>query len=199
MNKKEELALFLGMLSGDGCLSIGHNGEGYRHYPIQFCNTEKDKVLLFDNLFFELFGIRGKISSRRRLNRKEIWHFLKYSVKIVNELKEMGFPEGLKRDILRIPQIVKSGTKREKLAFVHGVIITDGCIRKDGRITFHTGSKLFLEDISKLIEEFISCEKPVKEFIQKEKYRSYQLYLNKHEGDIILSTSPCATMVLGRS
>ena len=52
MNKKEKLALFLGMLSGDGCLSISHNGEGYRNYPINFCNTNKEIVKLFDDLFF---------------------------------------------------------------------------------------------------------------------------------------------------
>mgnify|MGYP001559461746 CR=1 FL=1 len=80
MNKKEKLALFIGMLSGDGCLSIKHNGEGYRDYPIDFCNTDKSKVTLFDNLFYDLFGIRGRISSRKRAkNRKRIWHFLQAS------------------------------------------------------------------------------------------------------------------------
>ena len=44
MNKKEKLALFLGMLSGDGCLPIKHSGEGYRDYVIQFYNCNKDLV-----------------------------------------------------------------------------------------------------------------------------------------------------------
>src|SRR3989344_341213 len=100
MDKKEKLALFLGMLSGDGCLSIKHNGEGYRDYPIDFCNTDKNKVILFDNLFYELFGLRGKLSSRQRPDRKLIWHFSKYSVNIVKKLRAMGFPEGVKRDVL---------------------------------------------------------------------------------------------------
>ena len=154
LTHSEKLALFLGMLSGDGCLIIGHNGEGYRDYPIDFCNTEKDKVILFDNLFFDLFEIRGKISSRRRPNRKEIWHFRKYSVKIYNELKALGFPEGVKRDILRVTPIIKNGTPSEKLAFLHGLIITDGYQTKK-ILRFHMGSKVFLEEVSFLISEAI--------------------------------------------
>ncbi len=190
MSRGEKLALFLGMLSGDGCLSIGHNGEGYRDYPIQFCNTEKEKVLLFDSLFFELFGMHGTIRSVKRAdNRKEIWDFCKYSHKIADELKKLGFPEGVKRDLLRILPIISEGNKKEKLAFIYGVIITDGSVG-DRRILFHSGSKLFLQDLSKLICEFTKREKPIRGYIQREKYKSYQLCLNKIEKKVLLSEMP---------
>ena len=39
LKKSNELAMFLGMFAGDGCLSIKHNGGGYRIYPIGFYNT----------------------------------------------------------------------------------------------------------------------------------------------------------------
>ncbi|MBI2631918.1 hypothetical protein HYW75_02860 [Candidatus Pacearchaeota archaeon] len=196
MNKKEKLALFLGMLSGDGCLSIKHNGEGYKDYPIQFWNTEKDKVILFDNLLYELFGVYGSITSRQRQNRKIIWEFVKYSKKIVEKIKSLGFPEGVKRDNLRILSIIKNGSEKEKLAFIYGVIITDGSIG-DRKILFHSGSKLFLEDLSILISNFIGNIKPIKEYTQKEIYKSYQLCLNKEEKNLLLGRR--ATMVLGRS
>ena len=189
MDRNEKLALFLGMLSGDGCLSIKHNGEGYRDYPIDFCNTEKDKVDLFNKLFYELFGIGGKISSRQRPNRKLIWTFLKYSHEIFNYLKDLGFPEGVKRDTLRVTQTILTGTDSEKILFIYGVIITDGSVN-DRRILFHSGSKLFLEDLSKLISEFTGIIKPIKEFIQREKYKSYQLCLNKKEMEFLLSRMP---------
>ena len=164
MNRKEKFALFLGMLSGDGCLSIAHNGKGYRDYPIDFCNTEEDKVKLFDSLFFDLFGVHGTISSTKRAeNRKRIWIFRKHSVKIAKELKKIGFPEGVKSDILRITKRIKNGTRKEKSAFIYGVLITYGSVN-DKRILFHSGSKLFLEDMSKLIGEFIGRNKPIKEF-----------------------------------
>ena len=190
MNKEEKLALFLGMLSGDGCLSIKHNGEGYRNYPIQFCNTNKTIVELFNKIFFELFEIEGKISSRKRENRKEIWEFLKHSRNIVEELKKMGFPEGVKRDILRVPQQIINGSDNQKKYFMQGLMITDGSFKKYGGMRFHLGSKKFLEDISVMLKSLINEHKPVKEYVQKEKYLSYQLYLNKDEGLALLSNVP---------
>lgn len=194
MKQGEKLALFLGMLSGDGCLSLKHSGEGYRDYPIDFCNTEKKLVILFDNLFFELFNLRGKISFRDRPNRKRIWHFLKYSVEIVRKFRNLGFPEGVKRDVLRILPIIKNGTKEEKLLFIYGFIITDGGLKKNKGLLFHLGSKLFLEDLSKLISEFTGTLKPIKTYTQRKIYKSYQLYLNKKEREVILGL--CGTMVL---
>ncbi|MCU0642424.1 MAG: hypothetical protein MUF61_02500 [archaeon] len=195
MNKGEKLALFLGMLSGDGCLSIGHNGEGYRDYPIQFYNTDREKVVLFEKLLFELFAVHARIISRRRPNRKEIWELNKKSRATYEKIRDYGFPEGVKRDILRIPEIVKNGTDKEKLHFIQGVLITDGSVNSE-RILFHSGSKLFLEDMSKLIGEFIEIDKPIKGFVQREIYKSYQLCLNKKERDLLLSRCPRGTMVL---
>ena len=106
MNKKGKLALFLGMLSGDGCIPIGHNGEGYRNYYMEFCNTDKSKVELFNNLLYAVFGITGKITSCKRINRKKIWNIRKYSKETVEKIIELGFPEGVKRDILRIPEFI---------------------------------------------------------------------------------------------
>lgn len=198
MNRSEKLALFLGMLSGDGCLSIKYNGEGYRNYPIDFCNTKKELVFLFNKLFYDLFGIEGRISSRQRPNRKLIWHFLKYSRRAAEYIKELGFPEGVKRDVLRVPAIINNGTNKEKLLFIEGVIITDGSV-SGKRILFHSGSKLFLNDLSVLISHFTGKRKIVREFIQRKKYKSYQLCLNKGEKNKLLLQSPRATMVLGRS
>ena len=190
MDKKEKLALFLGMLSGDGCLNIGHNGEGYRDYPIRFYNTNKQLVNFFNELFFELFKINGNILFDDRVNKKRLWVFSKYSKEIYNKLKEIGFPEGRKRDILRIPHIISVGTKNEKRAFFIGFLITDGCLRKRGDILLHSGSKLFLEDLSLLIKEFTGNVKPIKEYTQREIYKSYQLSLNKPETKILLGNMP---------
>ena len=126
MNYEEKRALFLGMLSGDGCLSIKHNGEGYRIYPINFCNTEKEIVTLFDKLFFELFGIHGNIHSQKRINRKEIWHFLKYSHNIVNELKSLGFPEGVKKRSYEFLKLFLKALKRNSSFLFMGCLLLMG-------------------------------------------------------------------------
>lgn len=187
MNKKENLALFLGMLSGDGCLPIKHSGEGYRDYAIQFYNTNKNRINLFDKLFFNLFNVHGSILYSDRENKKRLWCFMKYSKEIVNKLKYLGFPEGVKRDLLRVLNSIKEGTDKEKLAFIEGVLITDGCIRKNKTIIFHSGSKIFLNELADLASEFIGKRKLIREFIQREKYHSYQLNLNKKESALLIS------------
>jgi hypothetical protein len=187
MKKSEKIALFLGMLSGDGCLPIKHSGEGFRDYAIQFYNTDKKKVELFADLTRELFGGEGRIRYSDRKDKQRLWEFCRYSKEIVLKLRELGFPEGVKRDVLRILNIILRGNDNDKLEFCRGVLITDGCIRKDKTIIFHSGSRLFLEDLSKLIEEFIRKKKSIREFIQEEKYKSYQLNLNKKESELLIS------------
>ena len=88
MNKKEKFALFLGMLSGDGCLPIKHNGGGYRDYAIQFYNTDKNLANLFDKLFSDLFGVHGKMGVSSRKGKKDLFCFLKYSKKIYGKIKK---------------------------------------------------------------------------------------------------------------
>jgi len=190
MEKDEKFALFLGMLCGDGCLSISHNGEGYRDYPIQFYNTNKQIVIQFQNLLSELFTISSKILVSKRENKQDLWYISKCSKESYLKIKETGFPEGVKRDVLRIPQLIKEGTNEEKLSFVYDFLITDGCLRETKDILFHSGSKTFLEELSDLICEFTKLKKPVREYIQREKFKSYQLNLNKKETEILLSNMP---------
>lgn len=190
MNKKEKFALFLGMLSGDGCLPLKHNGAGYRDYATQFYNTDRNLVELFDSLFFNLFKVHGTIGYSDRLNKKRLFGFCKYSKEIYLKIKKVGFPEGVKRDILRVPAMIKRGTKKEKLCFILGILITDGCLRKNESILFHSGSKLFLEDLSRLISEFTGNTKNIREYVQREIYKSYQLSLNKPETKKLLLDMP---------
>ena len=182
----------MGMLSGDGCLSIGHNGQGYRTYPIDFYNTNRKRVELFSNLFFYLFKEEGKIySSKKKTNRRQLFNFRKYSVKTYNKLLEMGFPQGVKRDSLRVLDLIKTGSYKEKIYFIKGLCITDGAIKKDRGIMIHLGSKLFIQDVADLIDSLEFGKKKIKEFSQgRGNFKSYQLYLNKVEKRLILSHEP---------
>lgn len=189
--QKEDLALFLGMLCGDGNLSIKTKKKGYKNYTTKFCNTDINIIKLFNELFFKIFNIRVNFYSRKREGRKEIFDFTSYSKEVFDKVSSLGFPIGVKRDKLRIPEIIKIGSREEKIAFLFGVIITDGTIKKNkDTLFFHVGSKYFLEDISELIYELIGTKKGIKTYLQKEKYVSYQLSLNKEETRKILSMPP---------
>lgn len=190
MNKKERFALFLGMLCGDGCLSIKHNGEGYRVYPIQFCSGKQSEVELFAYLFKKIFGIEGRVSSRTREGRKEIWGFLKHSRKIFEYLRDFGCPEGKKKYTLKVPTSIFNSSKIEKKLFILGFAICDGYFNKSNGIMLHLGTKRFIEDLNLLISSIIGYKKEIKECKQNGKYSSYQLYLNKAEKELILSDMP---------
>jgi hypothetical protein len=63
---KEDLALFLGMLSGDGHLGVRTKKAGYKSYSVEFCNTDLKLVRLFDELLYKLFNVKGNFHSRVR-------------------------------------------------------------------------------------------------------------------------------------
>ena len=187
---KEDLALFLGMLCGDGHLCIRTKKKGYKNYSVEFCNTNIKIIKLFDELFYKIFKIKGNFHPRNRKGRKEIFEFRSYSKESFDEISELGIPIGVKRDKLRIPRIILNSQRDSKLNFFLGVLITDGCIRKNRTIIFHSGSKLFLEDLSRLIDDLFNVKKDIKSYTQKDKYISYQLSLNKNESQKILSVPP---------
>lgn len=183
---KNKLALFLGMLCGDGYLTIRTKKKGYKSYSLEFCNSKINIINLFDNLFYSLFNVRGNFHLRIRDNRKQIYEFRSYSREIFDKIVSFGFPIGLKKYKLKIPEIIIKGDKNQKFNFLIGFLITDGHIRKNKIITFHSGSKIFLEEVSMLINDLFGVKRQIKEYIQKNKYYSYQLNLNKEVSQKIL-------------
>ncbi len=187
LKKSKDLALLLGMFAGDGCLPIKHNGERYRIYPISFYNTNKKYVKLFSDLFTKLFVIKGKIRSRERKNKKILWEFEKYSVelyKMINEDFEIAC--GKKALNVRMPSFILKGKNILKKNFFLGLLLTDGGIKKTGEIIFHLASKGMLNDLKEIINDLWDFNVQIKEYVQREKFRSYQLTLKRKESSIIL-------------
>jgi intein/homing endonuclease len=191
LKNSKELALLLGMFAGDGCLSISHNGEGYRIYPIRFFNTNKNYVEIFDSLFYTVFNRRGTITGRKRANKKILWEFSLYSVEIYKLINvELEIANGKKALNVRIPSFIRLGNNDMKKHFFLGLLITDGGIRATGDIIFHSASKHLILDISKLIYSVWGFDRKISDYIQKEKFLSYQLTLNKTQSFTVLSTLP---------
>lgn len=181
--------MFSGMLVGDGYVSNRKNGFGYTTYSISLFNTKRELVELFYNLHFDLFGEKGKIGCRKRKGRKDLYQFCKYSkISFDYVVNDLGIPYGKKAAKVRIPKIIlESKEDIVKLYFFLGLLITDGFVNKKGVIGFHMASKNLLIDLNKLITCLWGFDKEVKTVIQKKKYFSYQLNLNKGESKRILS------------
>ncbi|MAG79176.1 hypothetical protein CMI40_02260 [Candidatus Pacearchaeota archaeon] len=185
---KKKLALFLGMLCGDGCLTINTKSKGgYKTYAICFSNSNRDLMINFQDLFLKVFEVKGNHYTEFRESRKVTYSFRSYSREVFDRIVSLGFPIGLKKYKLRIPQIILNLSREEKILFLKGFIITDGSIRAQGNVLFHVATKKFLEDISNLIYELFNLRKPIKKYVQKGKYLSYQLLLNKKEAQEILN------------
>lgn len=186
-----ELGLFLGMIIGDGSLPIKHNGSGYRNYMIGFYNTDKDKVSLFQKLFCQLTTTSAGIKKRERPGKQPLWQLEKYSKRAFDLIHDKWeIPEGKKAKEVFIPDFIKSSNKEIKMHFFLGLLITDGSIRKKGDILFHCASAKLMNDLKQLIKEMWGFNREVKRYIQKERFVSYQLTLNKKESSIILSQLP---------
>lgn len=192
LKKSEDLAFWLGMFVGDGCLSVKKNGGGRRIYPISFFNTQKYQVELFASLSKELLNLDGKIRGRKRENRKVLWEFEKYSVKIykiVNNDFEIAC--GKKALLVRIPSFIRNGGFSSKRNFFCGLLLTDGGIKKkDGSIIFHSASKALMLDMKKLVQSVWNFDREVREYTQRNHYKSYQLTLNKRQSLQVLSEMP---------
>ena len=191
LKQSEDLALFLGMFAGDGCLTFNFNGDGNRIYPISFFNCNKEYVVLFGTLFYKLFGIKGSILVSKRNNKRDLWHFQKYSKDIYNLVNnEFEIPNGKKALKVFIPSFILNGNSELKKYFFLGYLITDGGIRQTGDVMFHSASKNLIYDLKKLIESVWGIKRQVKEYAQRGKFFSYQLTLNKAQASIILPQLP---------
>jgi len=179
------------MFAGDGCLPIKIPKDGYRRYPVVFYNTNKNFISLFANLFYKNFGIKGNIRRRIRENKKDLWEFEKYSKEIYNTINtNFEIPCGKKALNVRIPSFILNGENSLKKYFFLGLLITDGCIRKKGGILFHSASENLIKDLKILINNVWDFDRGIKNYIQRNKFRSYQLTLNKGESSKILSDLP---------
>jgi len=189
----EKLALFSGMLVGDGYISNRKNGFGYPTYSISLFNTKIELVKLFYHLYFDLFGEKGKIGCRKRQGRKDLYQFCKYSkVSFDYVVNDLGIPYGRKAAIVRISKIILGSEKDNvKMYFFLGLLITDGFVNRKGIVGFHMASRNLLVDLNELIKDLWGFDKKIRTVIQKEKYFSYQLNLNKEESKQILSDLFC--------
>ncbi len=154
------LAEFFGIMIGDGCLS--HAGKGKNSgikYIIYICGHKYDDRDYFDyikEIVFKLFEKEINIQKRKIENAI----FIRFSdKKIFQNMKELGFPVGVKYDKILVPEWIKRDRDNIK-AFLRGVFDTDGCFilskqhRKTAyypRIEIATKSSLLAQELVNLL------------------------------------------------
>lgn len=123
-----KLAEFLGIMFGDGN-SYSNSLEDNGVYVIRIAGHSINDREYLENfvmkLVKDLFGLNGKTYL---FKDKKAMHLIFYSKKLVDKLKDLGFPPGNKiKNKLKIPNWIKSKKSYAK-AFIRGLIDTDGSI-----------------------------------------------------------------------
>lgn len=156
-DQDEELAEFMGILTGDGFINQYPERQAYL---IEIAgNKLKDFNYLREfvsNLVKNLFNLTPKFYSRKDQNT--IYLYIR-SKGIFYFLKENGFPPGKKREIAAPKWIIKNPSFFGR--FVCGVFDTDGylCLKnKEGKkypvLGLSSNSKTLLKQIQKFLKEY---------------------------------------------
>lgn len=151
----DELAEFLGILFGDGHLSL------YQASITTNSETDMDHALFTREIIHKLFGFIPSIKNKKGENTVNV---VASSKKMVSFLNELGMPIGNKiKKSLRVPLWIFKRNSYKK-AFIRGLFDTDGCIYIDthknkDKIYRHFGwtitsyAENFIIDIIKLLKD----------------------------------------------
>lgn len=142
----DELAEFLGILFGDGHLSL------YQVSITTNSETDIDHALFTQKIIHGLFGFMPSIKNKKGENTVNI---VASSKKMVSFLSELGMPIGNKiKKSLRVPPWIFKRNSYKK-AFIKGLFDTDGCIYIDTHKNKDKVYKYFGWTITSYAENFI--------------------------------------------
>lgn len=143
----EELSFFLATIIGDGHLKK-------EKFQISVELTNKKLLEYIQNICRNLFDREFNISKvKLRENKKQTHNLIIDSKAIYNLLKDVfEIPSGKKSHIVKIPKYIKQSDEKIKLAFLRGIMATEGGKRKRG-YGLSTASENLWEDLIKTFNE----------------------------------------------
>ncbi|NER06576.1 MAG: ribonucleoside-triphosphate reductase, partial [Okeania sp. SIO3C4] len=142
-----DLAYFLGCLFGNGCVSE------HRH-RVRFSHGRLDVLHRLQEKGKKLFGIPGNINDlgngRFELSfaSRQLFDWL--------HLNQLAKTEKSK-DLDRIPVSLRRSSRVTLLSFFCGLIDTDGCVRKDGKLSIDSASSDFIHNLQQIGEAIGLC------------------------------------------
>jgi hypothetical protein len=143
----EDLAYWMGLLVGDGCVTFRKKDKKPR---LDFVNEDRDLLDSFHRYTKEYFGIETK-ECQRRNNTKELQFSNK---KLCMYLLKCGFTKTIALD-KKIPDVIKKASKENVIAFLQGLFDTDGCVyvqkNKACEITFNASSLQLAKEVQSVL------------------------------------------------
>ena len=142
-NMNSDLALFIGMVYGDGWLVSRPKDLSKGRWNIGFVEGDVKVVKAFVRLAKKLFNVKFKLYPRIR---KSLYYEARVNCRILYEFLSQNFDlvGGFKAKKIRIPQLIKKKNLIEP--FIAGLISTDGSVR-GSRIIYSSISKVIIDEI----------------------------------------------------
>jgi len=156
------IARLLGFILADGNINIRKgrwkDGRGY------FYNGTRKRIRIFNNTpqvlmqaqkdFDDEFGIKSK---RYKRNDCKCEVIQVQQQNIVDKIVQLGVNSGDKADIIRVPEVIWTGSNDTKATFLKAAFSCDGFVSKNQngrRIMYYSNSRGFLEDLQLLLLHF---------------------------------------------
>ncbi len=154
----EDLSYLVGFITGDGCCPyvFRDSKKDYRDYKITISKEDKNCIYRVSNMINDLFGVETKpFKNRHEPNLWQLYFKSKYAYRLMTRIFEL--PEGKKAKIVKMPKLIKQYSEKNKLAFIKGLVDSDGCIhiyrhmtrKKSGKVYHYSRLKLQLRLRSK--------------------------------------------------
>lgn len=131
-----EAAYMLGVLTGDGCLTIKDR--------IMFSSADKEVIHKMQNSTQALFGLQFNKTSSRSYD---------YELKNI-EAKKTLLSWGLQETYARhkqVPEWIRLAPKEYITAYLQGLFDTDGTVEKKGSVSFSSASEVLVKEVQLML------------------------------------------------
>jgi Ribonucleotide reductase alpha domain/LAGLIDADG-like domain len=138
-----DLGYFLGALFGNGCFSE-------HKYRVRFAHEYISVLNRLSGIGESLFGMAGSLHDDPRGGRAELCFASK---QLFDWFHQNNIAKTVKsKDLDRIPEPIRRSSRTTLLSFFCGLIDTDGCIRKDGKLSIDSASESFIRNLQQVGE-----------------------------------------------
>lgn len=146
----EDLAYLFGLLVGDGCVSIGKRS----HYRVIFVNNDVELVSSFKNLMKKYFDLEPS----SEVYKNGSYHLEYYSKLVVEFFVVCGVTSTTALD-KKIPFVIKRSNKNCFMAFIKGLMDTDGSCyvsyNADGKMSCEVSLSTSSEQLGREIQSVL--------------------------------------------
>jgi len=145
------LSYWMGLLLGDGCVSVSKNKRKQR---VDFVSEDQDLLDSFENNLRRYFCVDKEEKIDRRNRRNDTWEIQYFCKQLAQYLLECGFTKTTALD-KKIPSILKKASRDNLIACLQGLYDTDGCFyvqkNKGSEIAFSTSSKQLAKEVQAIL------------------------------------------------